>query len=32
MLNRKINNYLKDYYRKSNNALLIKGVRQGASH
>lgn len=28
MLNRKINNYLRDYYRKFGNALLITGARQ----
>lgn len=28
MLNRKIDNYLKDYYQKSRNALLITGARQ----
>ena len=28
MLNRKIDSYLKDYYQKSSNALLITGARQ----
>lgn len=28
MLNRKIDRYLKDYYQKSSNALLITGARQ----
>lgn len=28
MLNRKIDNYLRDYYRKSSNALLVTGARQ----
>ena len=28
MLNRKIDNYLRDYYQKSSNALLITGARQ----
>ena len=28
MLNRKIDSYLRDYYKKTNNALLITGARQ----